>query len=290
VFEPGLDVDAIGPDVDVSLGGQVAITPADVLVDPGLLQPRNGRSREPAGVLAEQRAERFLEVTGGDALQVEDRDQHFEALRAPRVGRQNGRAEPNPLTTDGLPVAHARLAHRHRSDAGHDLALGQMTVTHDALVARLSLEIGISSEEVSDFRLHSLREKGTRPVAQNLGEQIGEGPWLTQLDDVSVGHGVSLLRWRSGGVEHPHDTPPYPFMPSPTSAHSSLEPSTDGAYVVAELCKYSCILASAAIDVCLEDCLLEYCERSSDLRIQAFIKDRLGRARNPTIGTICNVL
>ncbi|MFZ3352215.1 MAG: TIR domain-containing protein, partial [Xanthobacteraceae bacterium] len=42
-----------------------------------------------------------------------------------------------------------------------------------------------------------------------------------QLDDVSVGHGVSLLWSRSGGVEHPHDTSPYPFMPSPTSAHSS---------------------------------------------------------------------
>ncbi|MGB8128018.1 MAG: hypothetical protein WCF50_30640, partial [Pseudolabrys sp.] len=50
---------------------------------------------------------------------------------------------------------------------------------------------------------------------------MGESPWLSQLDDVSVGHGVSLLWWRSGGVEHPHDTPPYPFMPSPTSAHSS---------------------------------------------------------------------
>jgi len=24
-----------------------------------------------------------------------------------------------------------------------------------------------------------------------------------------------------GGFEHPHDTPPYPFMPSPTFAHSS---------------------------------------------------------------------
>ena len=121
----------------------------------------------------------------------------------------------------GLPVAHARLAHGHRSDAGHDLALGQMPVTHDALVARLGLEIGISPQEVSDFRLDRLRQQGTRPVAQNLSERIGEGPWLSQLDDVSVGHGVSLLQWRSGGVEHPHDTPPYPFMPSPTSAHSS---------------------------------------------------------------------
>src|SRR5262249_52405537 len=34
--------------------------------------------------------------------------------------------------------------------------------------------------------------------------------------------GVSLLCWRSGGVGHPHDTPPYPFTPSPTFAHSSL--------------------------------------------------------------------
>jgi hypothetical protein len=74
------------------------------------------------------------------------------------------------------------------------------------------------------------------------------------------------------------------------SVCQTLTPSTDGAYVIAELCKYSCILASAAIDVCLEDCLVEYCEGSNDARIIAFAKDRLGRARNPTIGIICNVL
>jgi hypothetical protein len=34
IFEPGLDVDAIGPDVDIPLGRQVAIAPAGVLVDP----------------------------------------------------------------------------------------------------------------------------------------------------------------------------------------------------------------------------------------------------------------
>src|ERR1700693_6107880 len=96
-----------------------------------------------------------------------------------------------------------------------------MPVPHDARVARLGLEIGIAPQEVSDFRLDRLREQGTRPVAQNLSERISESPWLSQVDDVSVGHGVSLLWWRSGGVEHPHDTPPYPFMPSPTSAHSS---------------------------------------------------------------------
>jgi hypothetical protein len=94
--------------------------------------------------------------------------------------------------------------------------------THDALAARLGLEIGMAAEEVGHLRLDRLCEQGMRPVAQNLGERIGEGPWLSQLDNVSVGHGVSLLWWRSGGVKHPHDTPPHPFMPSPTSAHSSV--------------------------------------------------------------------
>src|SRR4029077_9182298 len=78
-----------------------------------------------------------------------------------------------------------------------------MPMTHTALVTRLGLEIGISSQEVSDFRLDGLREQGPCPVAQNLSERIAEGPWLSQLDDVSVCHGVSLLWWRSGGVEHP---------------------------------------------------------------------------------------
>src|SRR4051794_3648662 len=41
------------------------------------------------------------------------------------------------------------------------------------------------------------------------------------MDDVIVGHGISLLRWRSGGVKHPHDMPPFRFPPSPTFGDSS---------------------------------------------------------------------
>src|SRR2546430_14316507 len=46
----------------------------------------NVRQRQPLrhvayGVLADQRNERLLEVAGGDALNVEDRDQHLEAFR-----------------------------------------------------------------------------------------------------------------------------------------------------------------------------------------------------------------
>src|SRR5712692_4006781 len=66
------------------------------------------------------------------------------------------------------------------------------------------------------------REQRAGTVAQNLGQRIGKTSWMGEPENVSVGHGVSLLQWRSGGVEHPHDTPPYPFMPSPTFAHSSI--------------------------------------------------------------------
>jgi hypothetical protein len=74
------------------------------------------------------------------------------------------------------------------------------------------------------------------------------------------------------------------------SVTKALPQNSDTTYIVAELCKYCCILASAAMDVCLEDCLLEYSEKSNDQRTIAFIKDRLGRSRNPTLFVIGNVL
>jgi hypothetical protein len=44
---------------------------------------------------------------------------------------------------------------------------------------------------------------------------------LNQTHNVIVGHGISLLRWRSEVVKQPHDMPPSRFDPSPTSGDSS---------------------------------------------------------------------
>src|SRR6516162_6165378 len=118
-------------------------------------------------------------------------------------------------------VAHTRLANRDRADAGHDLAFRKMAVAHHALLARLGLEIGMLCEKLSNLRFDGLGQQRTRAAAQDLCEGIGKRPWLGELDDVTVRHGVSLLHWRSGGVKHHHDTPPYPVTPSPTSGHSS---------------------------------------------------------------------
>src|SRR5216683_1720068 len=67
------------------------------------------------------------------------------------------------------------------------------------------------------------RRQTWRVLANERRQRFLEVPWLGELDDVTVGHGVSLLHWRSGGVEHHHDTPPYPVTPSPTSSHSSRQ-------------------------------------------------------------------
>src|ERR1700730_2159053 len=96
-----------------------------------------------------------------------------------------------------------------------------MAMAHHALLARLGPEIDMLCEKLSNLRLDRLGQQRTRAAAQDLCQGIGKGPWLGELDHVTVGHGVSLLHWRSGGVEHHHDTPPYPVMPSPTSGHSS---------------------------------------------------------------------
>src|SRR4051812_20873145 len=76
-------------------------------------------------------------------------------------------------------------------------------------------------EKFGHFCLNRLRQQGTRSVAQHLGERVSKRPWLKQLDHGSIGHGVSLLCWRSGGSNTPTIRRLLPVRPSPTSANSS---------------------------------------------------------------------
>src|SRR5258706_3317573 len=102
-----------------------------------------------------------------------------------------------------------------------------MPVGYQSPAAIIGELIGMAAEQARNLGLDRLRQKRSRAVAQNLGQRIGKSSWLRELENISVGHGVSLLCWRSGGFEHPHDTPPYPFTPSPTFMHSSVGLRTD---------------------------------------------------------------
>src|SRR5437868_5932832 len=223
VFEPRFEMDAISPDVDVALGRQIALLPRGVLVEPTVLQAADGGCRQSGSILAQQRRQRLGEVASRNPLQIKDRQQRLDRLRAAHVGRQDRRREPDAarIGGGGLAIAYTRLADGDRTDAGHYLALRQVTVADDALPAVLGLQIGMLAEKVCDFGLDRFGEQGACPVAQDFCELIVEDSWLNQMDDVIVGHGISLLRWRSGGVKHPHDMPPSRFPPSPILGDSS---------------------------------------------------------------------
>ena len=108
VFEPGLQVDAVSPDIDVVACRQIAPAPTGVLVGPDLLQPRDCRGRKTRCIRAEQGAERFGEVAGRDALEVEDRQQDLQAPGAPCIGRQDCRRKSNAacIVTVRCPIAN----------------------------------------------------------------------------------------------------------------------------------------------------------------------------------------
>src|SRR4051812_217196 len=78
-----------------------------------------------------------------------------------------------------------------------------MAMAHQPLAAVSGLSVGVAAEEGCDLRLDGLRQQGSRALAQNFGERVGERGWLDQLDDIILDHGVSLLRWRSGGSNTP---------------------------------------------------------------------------------------
>ena len=74
-----------------------------------------------------------------------------------------------------------------------------MTVAHQPLAAFIGALLGVAPEERGHLGLDRLGQKGTGAVAQHLGQRIGKRRWLGKLQNVIVGHGVSLLCWRSGG-------------------------------------------------------------------------------------------
>src|SRR6266436_9434776 len=88
---------------------------------------------------------------------------------------------------------------------------------------RKSVDLSITSSVHSSFTSASTAcyRSARAPLRKTSVSGPAKSSWLGELENVSVGLGVSLLQWRSGGFEHPHDMPPYPLMPSPTFAHNT---------------------------------------------------------------------
>ena len=58
--------------------------------------------------------------------------------------------------------------------------------------------VGMRAEHGGNLGLDRLCQQCSRAAAQHLGQRIGKSPWLGERENISLGHGVSLLQWRSG--------------------------------------------------------------------------------------------
>src|SRR5271169_1504761 len=97
----------------------------------------------------------------------------------------------------------SRSAHRDRADAGHNLTLGQVTVAHQPLTSIVGQLVGVALEKPGHLRRDGLGQKRAGAAAQHLSQRIGKRAWLEKLENTTVGHGVSLLQWTSGGESTP---------------------------------------------------------------------------------------
>ncbi len=193
VLQPTLEIDAIGPHVDVASGRQVAPAPALVLGLPLRLQAADHLRRQARGVLAEQRLQRLLEVPAGHATKVERRQNRIQRPRPPRETGQNGRRETDALSSDAGTVPDLRAPHRHRTNASQDRPFRPVAMTHQAPAAVFGLQMFMRRQHGGNLRFNGLCQELASSGAEYFGQRIGRHPWMVQRDNTIFRHGVSLL-------------------------------------------------------------------------------------------------
>jgi site-specific DNA recombinase len=170
-LQADVEVDAVGPDVDVMLARQRPLAPGLMVLLPGGLQPGDGRRRQVGGVGAEDRPEGLGEVAGADALQVEPGDQLLQAPGASQVGRQDGGRELLPPARRST-VVDPRLADLDLSQAGLDGPLGEVAVADDLLATGVVLEVGTCVDVGGDLGLDGLGQHPSGPIPEQVGQHV----------------------------------------------------------------------------------------------------------------------
>jgi len=99
VLEPGREVNAVSPEIDVAPGQEIASLPAFVFVLPCSRQAAHGRRRQAWSIGTEQRRQSFLELAGRDALQVEPSMVRRPSIRSPEETPPGGGGGGNSSST-----------------------------------------------------------------------------------------------------------------------------------------------------------------------------------------------
>jgi hypothetical protein len=113
--------------------------------------------------------------------------------RARLIALAPHRRKADPLRTFAAAVTHARAAHSDRTDAGHDLTLGQMPVAHQSPAAIIGELVGMAAEHARNLSLNGLGQKRSRATGAVASAPLFGGlrfcwPMVTSCD-----HAVGVL-------------------------------------------------------------------------------------------------
>ena len=97
-----------------TLGGEIALAPARMLLRPGLLEPSDGRGRKPASVLAEQRDQCLIEVARRDPSGRGS----GSALRGSSIDARTAAESPRKNECDRKPWPTRSRTRGHRTATG----------------------------------------------------------------------------------------------------------------------------------------------------------------------------
>ena len=144
VLQPTLEIDAIGPHVDVASGRQVAPAPALVLGLPLRLQAADHAAAAPTSQRRPCRATPPAPPGSPRWTRHEGRASakpHPATASAARNEGQNGRRETDALSSDAATVPDLRAPHRHRTNASQDRPFRPVAMTHKAPAAVFGLQM-----------------------------------------------------------------------------------------------------------------------------------------------------
>ena len=170
MLEPRREVDAVGPQVDVALGREIASQPTLILFRPCRLQPGNSGGRKAWCVRPQQGRQRFAEVTGRDALEIQLRQQLFDRLGAQQIGRKDRRREADTTSASvPLAVADPWPAHYNRADPSLHFAFGLVTIA--------TREVCLDGKRNDQMAFHALADYQNHVIGWLQWEQspVGDG-------------------------------------------------------------------------------------------------------------------
>ena len=207
-LHPGLEVDAVGPHVDVAPRREIAALPVVILLLPLPGQPRNHTGRQVRRVRPEERRKRLLKIAHRQAAQVEYRQQGIEAFRAPRPFRQDRRGEAHLLVIRhvGGAITHLRTAHIKRADPGLDgplwpvpFAIGLERMATRWLTAQPADDRPAASPRHVARRTRRLRPVARPPAsgAPRPGRSRSADPQRIRAGEASVIVVSSVMAYRS---------------------------------------------------------------------------------------------